>query len=431
MIKILNLTRAGFKGESLQVKVNLTFNENSTLPEKTISTGDKTYLIAEGSVATNTDTKTSYKFTNDKWVKTAYVEIPEETIDSNVIKVNGNYNISNNDSIGFADVVVDVPGDIPSVLTTKTITSNGIYKAEDDNVEGYSVVTANVPNTYTSSDEGKVVSNGTLVGQTSTNITSNGTVNTTLNNEVVVDVANTYTSDDNGKVVSNQELVAQTAYPTTVTQNDTYDTTDYNSITINVSGGGGGNATLTTEDDEFDYISNYANLLKSIEIPNSVTSIGGACFNYCNNLETVTFESNSSLVTIGDDAFNYCISLSSITIPDGVTSIGEGAFYDCENLETVEFELNSSLESIGENAFFNCSSLTSITIPDSVTSIGHGAFYNCQLSSITFEPTTPPTLDEDLGIDTRCTIWVPRGTLSAYTSAPNYPDPNEYTYEEY
>lgn len=37
----------------------------------------------------------------------------------------------------------------------------------------------------------------------------------------------------------------------------------------------------------------------------------------------------------------------------------------------------------------------------------------------------------DLGIDTTCVIRVPQGTLSDYTSAENYPDPSEYTYEEY
>jgi hypothetical protein len=47
----------------------------------------------------------------------------------------------------------------------------------------------NVPNSYTAADEGKVVSGGALVGQTSRNITVNGTYNTTENNEVVVNVS--------------------------------------------------------------------------------------------------------------------------------------------------------------------------------------------------------------------------------------------------
>lgn len=53
-------------------------------------------------------------------------------------------------------------------------------------------------------------------------------------NEINVNVPNTYTSEDEGKVVNNGALVAQTAMPTEITANDTYDTTLYNSIVVNV-----------------------------------------------------------------------------------------------------------------------------------------------------------------------------------------------------
>lgn len=122
-----------------------------------------------------------------------------------------------------------------ATLITKNITENGTYSASaDDNADGYSSVTVSVPNTYTASDEGKVVDNGALVAQTSSSTTSNGTVDTTTINSLTVNVANSYTQADNGKVVSNQELVAQTAYPSTITTNNTYDTTNYNSVTVNV-----------------------------------------------------------------------------------------------------------------------------------------------------------------------------------------------------
>lgn len=52
-------------------------------------------------------------------------------------------------------------------------------------------------------------------------------------------VSNTYTPEDEGKVVSNGELVAQTAMPDEITDNGTIDTTLYDSVTVNVSGGGG------------------------------------------------------------------------------------------------------------------------------------------------------------------------------------------------
>lgn len=49
-------------------------------------------------------------------------------------------------------------------------------------------------------------------------------------------IGNQYTNADEGKVVSNGELVAQTS--DTATQNGTVDTTLINSLTVNVSGGG-------------------------------------------------------------------------------------------------------------------------------------------------------------------------------------------------
>ena len=90
---------------------------------------------------------------------------------------------------------------------------------------------------------------------------------------------------------------------------------------------------------------------------------------------------------INDYAFKGRTSLTSVEIGDSVTSIGEGAFYKCTSLASVT--VGNSVTSIGNYAFRNCSSLTSITIPDSVTSIGERAFYDCSsLENITFEGTT-------------------------------------------
>lgn len=56
-------------------------------------------------------------------------------------------------------------------------------------VFSYSSVIVSVPNTYSSSDEGKVVSNGALVTQGSDTVTQNGTVDTTLISSLVVAVS--------------------------------------------------------------------------------------------------------------------------------------------------------------------------------------------------------------------------------------------------
>ena len=120
--------------------------------------------------------------------------------------------------------------------------------------------------------------------------------------------------------------------------------------------------------------------LTSITIPDSVISIGSDAFNDCDNLASVTI--GSSVTSIGDDAFWNCGNLTSITIPDSVISIGSCAFSNCDNLASVT--IGCSVTSIGSGAFSECCNLTSITIPNSVTSIGRGAFFECcNLRSVT------------------------------------------------
>ena len=124
-------------------------------------------------------------------------------------------------------------GSSPS-LGTKTITANGTYNASSDNLDGYSQVTANVPNTYAAGDEGKVVSNGALVAQSSQNITQNGTYDTTLKNQVVVSVSG---GSPNLQSKTNISITSNGAF--SFTPDAGYDGLSEVSGTVNVSGGGG------------------------------------------------------------------------------------------------------------------------------------------------------------------------------------------------
>lgn len=103
---------------------------------------------------------------------------------------------------------------------------------------------------------------------------------------------------------------------------------------------------------------------------------------------SVVFKENIAITNIGENAFRECSSLKTISIPESVKNIGEYAFSYCENLGTVTFEGKSKLESIVSSAFTDCSSLTTITIPKSVISIGPLAFSSCSsLTSAYFEDT--------------------------------------------
>ncbi len=113
--------------------------------------------------------------------------------------------------------------------------------------------------------------------------------------------------------------------------------------------------------------------LRSIYISAGVTELGGGLF-FWTPLQTVTFAEDSRLETIPESTFGKCSLLGSINLPDSVQSIGGSAFEDCISLTAIE--LPGSLQSIGSRAFAS-SGLTEIRIPASVNFIGTGAFASC------------------------------------------------------
>lgn len=108
--------------------------------------------------------------------------------------------------------------------------------------------------------------------------------------------------------------------------------------------------------------------LESITIPASVESIGDYALMAITSLDTVYFEDESKLDTIGKYAFAY-LGIESITIPSRVESIGALAFMQTTNLKSVIFEDNSQLIKI-ENGAFLYSGLTSVTLyPNTITKL--------------------------------------------------------------
>lgn len=97
---------------------------------------------------------------------------------STEITVNGTYDVTN-----YASAVVDVPQSGITPTGTDYISENGVY-----DVTNFASASVSVPNSYSQSDEGKVVSSGELVAQTSQTITENGTYDTTLKDSVTVNV---------------------------------------------------------------------------------------------------------------------------------------------------------------------------------------------------------------------------------------------------
>jgi uncharacterized repeat protein (TIGR02543 family) len=114
--------------------------------------------------------------------------------------------------------------------------------------------------------------------------------------------------------------------------------------------------------------------LTSVNIPETVTAIGGEAFFGCSALTSITMP--NGVESIGDGAFYGC-GLESMILPASVQNLGEGVFRDCQSLTAVTFADGSTIGSIPAQTFDGCTALTSVNIPDTVTVIDTQAFAGC------------------------------------------------------
>ena len=119
--------------------------------------------------------------------------------------------------------------------------------------------------------------------------------------------------------------------------------------------------------------------------------------------------------------FNNDDGLTSVDLSDSrLTTLGECAFTGCDALTTVT--IGNNITTVGRDvdmwgAFEDCTTLQSITLPSNVTSIGSGAFYNCtNLTTVTCNATTPPTLGSSNFGATNDVLYVPEASVNAYIS---------------
>ena len=115
--------------------------------------------------------------------------------------------------------------------------------------------------------------------------------------------------------------------------------------------------------------------LTAVTIPSGLTSagsLGNGAFSGCSALTTVQF--GSGLASIPGALFEGT-GLKTVTLPESVTSIGSWAFANCAKLEQVSFP--AGLTSIDLSAFENCTALTAVTLPKRLTELGSAVFENC------------------------------------------------------
>lgn len=143
--------------------------------------------------------------------------------------------------------------------------------------------------------------------------------------------------------------------------------------------------------------------ITSLNLPDSVKTVGECAFEGCSSLATVNLGKISAISTamlfdcsaltsitmspscnkIERLGFSNCSSLEQINLNDSlITSIGERAFENCTKLTTVNFP--DSLSNLDANyIFYNCSSLKNLTIPNGVSKCANNTFYSCNLEQVT------------------------------------------------
>lgn len=160
--------------------------------------------------------------------------------------------------------------------------------------------------------------------------------------------------------------------------------------------------------------------------------IGLYAFRTCLALRKIVISYDFTVGHMGGYFAGFCHPLTSLVLPATLTAIPDNMLYSSGSI--AEVEIPQAVTSIGSSAFYNCISLGNIDIPSAVSSIAASAFSGCHsLETIHFRPTTPPTVANSnawSSLPTTCKIYVPTGTLAAYTSAANYPAPATYTYIE-
>lgn len=207
--------------------------------------------------------------------------------------------------------------------------------------------------------------------------------------------------------------------------------------------------TIGIADEAFSYCENMI----SIEIPNSVTSIGRAAFRGCTGLTSVVIP--QSVVSVGYEAFKYCSNLTSVTLNTSIETLDEKAFDECKMLENIyidklEFLEKHSIRSAPAKKYYisgeqltdivipegvtsvenynNIAGIKTVTIPASVTSINAGKGTNVEKCIYCYATTPPETVSDDYPYNQECfyapVLYVPHGTKSEYKTAGHWGNNN-------
>ena len=138
--------------------------------------------------------------------------------------------------------------------------------------------------------------------------------------------------------------------------------------------------------------------ITSINIPDTLETIGGGALSECSLLANISLEktkvkiipkslfedsSSLSLISVPNDITEiggYAFAGTSITefvVQDTVTSLGDRAFERCPHLVSCDISKVQGLTKVPPYTFYKCIRLVSYKIPDAVTELDEGCFALC------------------------------------------------------
>lgn len=198
-------------------------------------------------------------------------------------------------------------------------------------------------------------------------------------------------SQDNGQVAYNAKIIVDNEGSKTYKEDDTgatyFETADgflfkieNEQYTLIAYIGDEDTVTLPTDVNGKEYTIYQMRGIKNLIIPKTISKIDDQAFERCESLQSVRFEDESNVVSIGEHAFEGCEKLTDFTIPCSVRYIYDFAFNFCESLETVIIEEKSLLTNIGVGAFQLCVKMSAIDLQkcDFLDNIQNHAFYQCE-----------------------------------------------------
>ena len=130
--------------------------------------------------------------------------------------------------------------------------------------------------------------------------------------------------------------------------------------------------------------------VKTIELPDTLTTIKEGAFTDCAQLEQVDL-SKTQVTTIEADTFAGC-GVKTVAFPETLTTIKKGAFKECAQLEQVDLS-KTQVTTIEADTFAGCGVKT-VAFPETLTTIKEGAFAECaQLEEVDLSKTQVTTIE--------------------------------------